>query len=64
MVLQYWIWITVGISFLIYIAIALISRASSTGEFYIAGKGVHPLQMEWLQLQIGCQQPHLFLWQV
>ena len=43
MVLQYWIWITVGISFLIYIAIALISRASSTGEFYIAGKGVHPI---------------------
>ena len=43
MVLQYWIWITVGISFLIYVAIALISRASSTGEFYIAGKGVHPV---------------------
>ena len=43
MVLQYWIWITVGISFLIYIAIALISRASSTGEFYIAGKGVPPI---------------------
>ena len=43
MALQYWIWITVGISFLIYIAIALISRASSTGEFYIAGKGVHPI---------------------
>ena len=43
MVLQYWIWITVGISFLIYISIALISRASSTGEFYIAGKGVHPV---------------------
>ena len=43
MVLQYWIWITVGLSFLIYIAIALISRASSTGEFYIAGKGVHPV---------------------
>ena len=43
MVLQYWIWITVGLSFLVYIAIALISRASSTGEFYIAGKGVHPV---------------------
>ena len=40
MVLQYWIWIAVGISFSIYIAIAIISRASSTGEFYIAGKGV------------------------
>jgi cation/acetate symporter len=43
MVLQYWIWIAVGISFSIYIAIALISRASSTGEFYIAGKGVPPI---------------------
>ena len=40
MVLQYWIWIAVGISFSIYITIAIISRASSTGEFYIAGKGV------------------------
>ena len=43
MVLQYWIWIAVGISFSIYIAIAIISRASSTGEFYIAGKGVPPI---------------------
>ena len=40
MVMQYWIWIAVGISFSIYITIAIISRASSTGEFYIAGKGV------------------------
>jgi cation/acetate symporter len=43
MALQYWIWIAVGISFSIYIAIAIISRASSTGEFYIAGKGVPPI---------------------
>ena len=43
MVLQYWIWIAVGLSFTLYIAIAIITRASSTGEFYIAGKGVHPL---------------------
>ena len=26
-----------------YIAIALWSRASSTGEFYVAGGGVHPI---------------------
>ena len=43
MLLQFWIWIAVGISFSIYIAIAIISRASSTGEFYIAGKGVPPI---------------------
>ena len=41
--LQYWIWIAVGISFTLYIAIAIITRASSTGEFYIAGKGVPPI---------------------
>lgn len=43
MELQYWIWIAVGLSFTLYIAIAIITRASSTGEFYIAGKGVHPI---------------------
>ena len=43
MELQYWIWIAVGVSFTLYIAIAIISRASSTGEFYIAGKGVPPI---------------------
>ena len=43
MELQYWIWIAVGLSFTLYIAIAIISRASSTGEFYIAGKGVTPI---------------------
>ena len=43
MELQYWIWITVGLSFTLYIAIAIMTRASSTGEFYIAGKGVPPI---------------------
>ena len=43
MELQYWIWIAVGLSFTLYIAIAIASRASSTGEFYIAGKGVPPI---------------------
>ena len=33
----------VGISFALYIGIAIWSRASSTNEFYIAGKGVHPI---------------------
>ena len=43
MELQYWIWIAVGLSFTLYITIAIASRASSTGEFYIAGKGVPPI---------------------
>ena len=36
-------YIIVGAAFALYIAIALWSRASSTGEFYIAGGGVHPI---------------------
>ena len=43
MELQYWIWIAVGISFSLYIGIAIWSRASSTKEFYVAGGGVHPI---------------------
>ena len=43
MELQYWIWIAVGTSFLIYIGIAIRSRALSTSEFYVAGSGVHPI---------------------
>ena len=33
----------VGITFALYITIAIRSRAGSTSEFYIAGKGVHPV---------------------
>ena len=40
---QTWTYIIVGITFLIYISIAIWSRASSTSEFYIAGQGVSPL---------------------
>ena len=36
-------WIVVGATFALYIGIAIWSRASSTGEFYVAGKGVHPV---------------------
>ena len=36
-------YIVVGLSFAIYIAIAIWSRASTTGEFYVAGKGVNPI---------------------
>jgi len=41
--LQFWIWTAVGISFSIYIGIAIWSRASSTSEFYVAGTGVSPI---------------------
>jgi len=36
-------YIVVGLSFALYIGIAVWSRASSTGEFYVAGTGVHPV---------------------
>lgn len=40
---QTWIYLLVGISFAIYIGIAIWSRAGSTKEFYVAGGGVPPL---------------------
>ena len=33
----------VGLSFALYIGIAIWSRAKSTNDFYVAGKGVHPI---------------------
>ena len=36
-------YIVVGLTFLVYIGIAIWSRASTTGEFYVAGKGIHPV---------------------
>jgi cation/acetate symporter len=38
-----WTFTMVIFSFILYIAIAIWSRARSTGEFYIAGKSVHPV---------------------
>ena len=43
MELQIWIWIVVGLSFSLYIGIAIWSRAASTKEFYVAGGGIHPI---------------------
>ena len=40
---QTWTYLIVGITFLLYVSIAIWSKASSTNEFYIAGKGVSPL---------------------
>ncbi|TLP48186.1 MULTISPECIES: sodium:solute symporter family protein [Cohaesibacter] len=36
-------YIVVGASFALYIGIAFWARASSTGEFYAAGRGIHPV---------------------
>jgi cation/acetate symporter len=36
-------YIVVGLSFILYIAIAFVSRAKNTGDFYVAGKHVHPI---------------------
>ena len=38
--LTYWV---VGASFALYIGIAILARAGSTKEFYVAGGGVHPV---------------------
>lgn len=40
---QIWTYLLVGITFSLYIGIAIWSRAGSTGEFYVAGGGVSPL---------------------
>ena len=40
---QIWTYLLVGVTFLLYIIIAIISRAGSTKEFYVAGGGVNPI---------------------
>ena len=40
---QTWTYLLVGITFALYIGIAIWSRAGSTKEFYVAGGGVSPL---------------------
>ncbi|MBT8118046.1 MAG: cation acetate symporter, partial [Gammaproteobacteria bacterium] len=41
--LQTLTYLTVGATFALYIIIAIRSRATSTGDFYVAGKHVHPV---------------------
>ena len=43
MSLQLWTYLIVGITFAIYIVVAVWSRAGSTSEFYVAGGGVSPI---------------------
>lgn len=41
--IQTWTFILVGLTFVLYIGIAVWARAASTSEFYVAGGGVHPV---------------------
>jgi len=41
--LQTLTYVVVGATFALYIGIAFWARASTTGEFYVAGKGIHPV---------------------
>ena len=40
---QTWTYLFVGGTFLLYIIIAIVSRAGSTDEFYVAGGGINPI---------------------
>ncbi len=40
---QIWTFVMVGLSFALYIGVAIWSKARSTGDFYIAGSNVHPV---------------------
>ncbi len=41
--IQTWTWILVGLTFSVYIGIAIWAKARSTGDFYVAAKQVHPV---------------------
>ena len=41
--IQTWTFILVGLTFSVYIGIAIWARAGTTSEFYVAGGGVHPI---------------------
>lgn len=43
MSIQFWTFLLVGLSFALYIGIAIWSRAGSTKEFYVAGGGIPPV---------------------
>ncbi len=40
---QVWTFVMVGVSFAVYIGVAVWSRARTTGDFYVAGGSVHPV---------------------
>lgn len=38
-----WTWLLVGLSFALYIVVAIWARANTSKEFYVAGGGIHPI---------------------
>lgn len=40
---QAWTFVIVGLTFTLYMGIAIWSRAASTGDFYVSGRHVHPV---------------------
>ena len=43
MTLQATTYLVVGLTFAMYIVIAIMARAKTTSDFYVAGKGIHPV---------------------
>ncbi|MBN2872011.1 MAG: cation acetate symporter, partial [Halothiobacillaceae bacterium] len=43
MELQTLIYLVVGATFLLYFVLAIVARAGTTSEFYVAGKGINPV---------------------
>ncbi|MEE9371722.1 MAG: sodium:solute symporter family protein [Saprospiraceae bacterium] len=43
MTLQIWTYLIVGLTFTLYIGVAIWAKAGSTKDFYVAGGGVHPI---------------------
>lgn len=43
MSIQIWSYLIVGLTFALYIGVAIWARAGSTKDFYVAGGGVHPI---------------------
>ena len=64
---QIWTYLLVGFTFFIYILIAIVSRAGSTKEFYVAGGGVNPIAngmataADWMSAASFCQWRDLLL---
>ena len=54
----------VGLSFALYIGIAIWSRAQSTNDFYIAGKGVNPVANGMATAADWMSAASFTLWQV
>ncbi len=59
-----WNFIFIGISFAVYITIAIWSRAASTKNTIPQAVAYHHLPTAWQRQRTGCQLPLLFQWRV